>query len=375
MITKRRLALLSSLSAAPAFAAPFLAIGDNAELFLTARAEVRYEDNITFAPDNELEDEVFEVSPGVELLFGKNSLTKGSFTAFERLTAYSDHNELNSNLTNLLFNSTYDGARLDLRANASFRELNQNSRDARAAATLVRRDSYAAGLNAEYAVSEKSKVGLGGRYNRTQYKSGGFNNQKNYTVPANYYFAITEKVDLSAGVQYRKNIVSAPNADSEDYYFNVGARGEFTPKLSGSFSVGYTLRDHEDSTRGDDSTIGLKAGLSYAYSPKTTFTLNLSNDFETGADASGIETASVGVGVNTSITAAWSVNATVAYSRYDYLATNRTDNYVVGGVGVAYTYNEYLSFDAGYTINDNSSDIGRAEFTANVFRIAANLRY
>ncbi len=377
MITKRRLALLSSLSVTPAFAAPFLAIGDNAELFLTARAEVRYEDNITFAPNNELSDEIFELSPGVELLFGKNSLTKGSFTAFERLTAYSDHNELNSNLTNLLFDSSYDSARLDLRANASFRELNQNSRDARLAAALVRRDVYAAGLNGEYSITEKSKVGLGGRYTRTQYKSGTFANQKNYTVPANYYFAITEKVDLSAGVQYRKNIVSASNADSEDYYFNVGARGEFTPKLSGSFSVGYTLRDHENSARGDDSTIGVKAGLAYAYSPKTTLSLDLSNDFETGADAAGIETSSIALGVNTSLTAAWSLSATLGYSRYDYLAaaSNRTDNYIVAGVGVGYAYNEYLSFDAGYTINDNSSDLAAAEFTANVFRIAANLRY
>ncbi len=65
MITKRRLVLLSSLSAAPAFAAPFLAIGDNAELFLTGRTEVRYEDNVTFSSSDELEDEAFEVTPGV----------------------------------------------------------------------------------------------------------------------------------------------------------------------------------------------------------------------------------------------------------------------------------------------------------------------
>lgn len=379
MITKRRLALLSTLSAAPAFAAPFLAIGDNAELFLTARTEVRYEDNITYVSNGELKDEVFEVTPGAEITFGKNSLAKGSLAFFERITSYSDNSDLNSNLSNLIFNSKYDGARLQLGADASFRELNQNSRDVRNAATLVRRDVYAAGLDSEYALTEKSKIGLGGKYGRTQYKTSGFFDQKNYTVPANYYFAITEKVDLSAGVQYRKNDVNdltpGVNSDSEDYYFNVGARGEFTAKLSGKFNVGYLVRNPDAANVDDESSIGVNAGLSYAYSPKTTFTLDLSNDFETGSDARGTETSTITVGANTSLTAAWSVGATVGYSKIDYLTGSRQDDYLVGGISATYVYNEHVNFEAGYSINDNSSDAAGAEFTANVFRLAANFRY
>jgi hypothetical protein len=377
MITKRRLALLSALSATPAFAAPFLAIGDNAELFLTARTEVRYEDNITYASDTALdpalEDEVFEVSPGAEIVFGKNSLTKGAFGAFEKITSYSDNNDLNSNLTNLIFTSKYDGAKLDLNADASFRELNQNSRDI-LGATLVRRDAYAASLNGEYSVTEKSKVGLGGRYDRTQYKSGGFVDQKNYTIPANYYFAITEKVDLSAGVQYRQNDLNAVDRDSEDYYFNVGARGEFTPKLSGKFSVGYLMRDPDAAGADDETSIGVKTGLAYAYSPKTTFTLDLSNDFETDAVASGTETSSVSVGVTTSLSAALQATAIAGYSKYDYIGSDREDDYFVGGVSFTYILNEHVNFDAGYSINDNDSSAG-ASFTANVVRVAANFRY
>lgn len=375
MITKRRLALLTSFTAAPAFAAPFLAIGDNAELFLTARTEVRHEDNVTFSSDNEIKDEVFEVVPGAEILFGKNSVTKGSFQVFERLVSFSDHTSLNSNLSNLVFESNYSGAKLELGANASFRELNQNSRDTANAATLVRRDAYAAGLNGEYALTEKSKIGLAGRYDRTHYKVDPYVDQTNYTVPANYYFAITEKVDLSAGVQYRKNEVDAPNADSDDYYFNVGSRGEFTPKLSGKFNVGYNLRKPEASGADDETGLGLNAGLVYAYSPKTSFTLDLSRDFSTASDASGTELSSLMLGASTNLTAAWAVNANLGYSQYDYLAGGRTDDYIVAGVGVTYTYNEFVNIEAGYTFNDNSSDISTAEFTANVLRIAANFRY
>jgi hypothetical protein len=342
MITKRRLALLSALSATPAFAAPFLAIGDNAELFLTARTEVRYEDNVTFAsdtgPTSALEDEVFEVSPGAEVVFGKNSLTKGAFGAFEKITSYSDNNNLNSNLTNIIFTSKYDGAKLDLNADASFR-----------GAILVRRDVYAASLNGEYSVTEKSKVGLGGRYDRTQYKTSSFVDQKNYTVPVDYYFAITEKVDLSAGAQYRRNDVAIANADSEDYYFNVGARGEFTAKLSGKFTVGYVTRN--------------------------TFTLDLNNDFETDASAFSTETSSISLGVTTSLTAALRATAIVGYSQYDYVDFNREDDYFVGGISFNYIINEHVNLDAGYSINDNDSNLGAASFTANVVRIAANFRY
>ncbi len=374
MITKRRLALLSSLSVAPAFAAPFLAIGDNAELFLTARTEVRYEDNVTFSNTSELEDEAFEVSPGAEIVFGKNTLTKGAFAAYERITSYSDNSDLNSNLTNLVFTSKYDGAKLDLNADASFRELNQNSRDIRGA-FLVRRDVYFAGLDGEYSLTEKSKLGLGGKYDRTQYKTGGFIDQKNYTVPANYYFAITEKVDLSAGVQYRHNDLSIDGGDSDDYYFNVGARGEFTAKLSGKFSVGYLLRDADASGVDNETSIGLKAGLAYAFSPKTTFTLDLNNDFETDSTASGSENASVMLGATTGLTAALTATVNFGYSQFDYIYADRKDNYFVGGVSFNYILNEHVNFDAGYSINDNDSDVNDASFTANVVRIAANFRY
>lgn len=374
MITKRRLALLSTISAAPVFAAPFLAIGDNAELFLTARTEARYEDNVTFSPDNEIKDEVFEVVPGAELLFGKNSLTKGSFKAFERLVAFSDNTNLNSDLANLVFDSKYSGAKLNLGANASFRELNQNSRDL-VGTTLVRRDATAAGLNGEYALTEKSKVALGGRYDRTHYKVNPYVDQTNYIVPANYYFAVTEKVDLSSGVQYRKNDLDALNADSDDYYFNVGSRGEFTAKLSGKFNLGYNLRKFEASNRDDETGLGVNAGLVYAYSPKTNLTLDLSRDFSVASNAAATEVSSAMFGATTSLTAEWSVSANLGYYQYDYLSGGRTDDYMLAAVGVTYAYNEYVSLEAGYTYNDNSSDLAGATFSANVITFAANFRY
>lgn len=379
MITKRRLALLSTLATTPVFAAPFLAIGDNAELFLTARAEARYEDNVTYADDSVgnpvIEDEIFEFNAGADLVFGKNSLTRGNIAFYERFLAYSDYNELNEELANFFFNSVYEGAKLNLKTNLSFQELYQNSRET-AGNTLVRRDQYAAGANGELSVTEKSKIGAGLQYGATDYKTAGYIDQENYTVPLNYYFAIRPKIDLSTGVQYRHTDVDVGN-DSDDYYFNVGARGEFTPKLFGSFTVGYTIRDTDASGVDNESLMGLDAGLTYLYSPKTQFTLNLGNDFETSSQGAGQEVASVNLGVQSQIAIDWSARASVGYQEIDYVGTSphRVDDFVTASVGLTYVVNQTVSLEADYTFADNSNDIEVSEFTANTFSLSANFRY
>jgi hypothetical protein len=374
MTTKSRIALLSALAATPAFAAPFLAIGDNAELFLTARAEVRYEDNITFSPDGlEDEDVVLEFAPGAELLFGKNSLTTGSLVVSERFVAYTDHDEFNEELARVAFNSYYDGAKLKLRTEASYRELMQNSRDEQLDGRLVRRDVTTAGVSGEYAATEKSKLGLGLRYGKTDYKTAGFVDRDTWAVPANYYFAITPKVDLSAGIEYSETDVDAANADSERIFYNVGARGDFTPKLTGYFRVGYTTR--EDDFGNDSDMIGLDAGLTYAYSLKTQFTLDLSNDFDSSSGGRGQEIASVNVGIRSNFAVGFSGSLRVGYQNVEYIGSNREDDYLTASISVSYSVNRYLSLDAYYNYLDNSSDVAGAEFEANIIGIAANLRY
>src|SRR5437870_3199696 len=86
------------------YAAPFLAIGDNAELFLTGSAGVSYNDNIFLAdsgPGKE-SDEIINFTPGINLEFGKESLVKGTMSISESLSTYLDHSEMNSQLPHLI---------------------------------------------------------------------------------------------------------------------------------------------------------------------------------------------------------------------------------------------------------------------------------
>lgn len=373
MKNKRPLALLTTLAATPAFAAPFLAIGENAELFLTASTSVRFEDNIDYAPSGaERSDEIFEFTPGLELVFGKSSLTRGSLSIYERFIAYSNNTQFNDQLFNAVFSSTYDGAKLSVKTNASYRELSQTTQDVQA---IIGSTRVAAGVGGELALTEKTKIGVGFQYDNHDYDPPALADRTTYTVPVNYYFAIRPKLDLSAGVRYRKTDVSQGNPDSEDFFFNVGARGEFTPKLTGSFNIGYTIRDTEGGS--DDSLLGFDAGLAYAYSPKTQITLDASNDFDTGSAGNNQEKSSITLGASSMISPAFSLRSSITYQHIDYVGVGggRTDDYVIFSAGATYILNQHINFAASYSHYNNSSNNGPSEFSANVLSLSANFRY
>ena len=71
-----RTTLVSAVLAAAVQAAPFMAIGDGAELFLTGKLGVRSDDNVLLANRAE-SDLIFEFAPGVDLTFGKGAQLQG----------------------------------------------------------------------------------------------------------------------------------------------------------------------------------------------------------------------------------------------------------------------------------------------------------
>ncbi len=354
-------------------AAPFLAIGDNAELFVTATTGVRYEDNTLLTENNTVDDVVLQFVPGIELIFGKNSLYSGSFVAQESITHYLDNDSIDSNLESFFFKSDYAFSRLSMSLDASYKMLEQNSRDVTNAATLTRRDTYDVSFNGEYGLTEKIKFGSGVSYSNTNYKTAGFNDSKSYTVPVNLYYAITPKVDLSIGVRHHETIIeSAP--DFKDDYYNIGARGEFTPKLSGHFSVGFTDRQPEAGK--SSSLIGMDFDLSYAFSPKTNFTFNASNDFSASSvGGTSQEVLSFTFGGTTQITSQLSTSASVTFQQADYTPGGRSDDFIVFNISASYAFNQHISTSLTYNFQQNDSSLAGASFTANVISLNASFRY
>lgn len=364
-----RLLALSLTMATAAYPAPFLAVGDGAELFLTAGLGVRADDNV-FLASNKVDDVIFDISPGVELVFGKGSLTKGSLSYTENISRYSQNGSLDAELSSLRFNSNYDDGKTKFTVIASYNQLNQNTVDVRAGGVLSRRDVTSADVGGETSVSGKSKVAARIRYNDTDYKRAGFRDLTTVGIPVNYYYAVTSKVDLSLGARYRSTEVQN-GIDSTDMFYRIGARGEFTPNMTGSIQVGVGQRDFD--VGGTKDIFDLDASLKLSLSPKSALDLTASNDFGVSGTGQEQKNFSLGATLISKVSDQLALRAGLNFRNIDYYT--REDDYVEGNLGVDYTVSKNVTIRGGYTYRSNDSELAGGDFTNSVFNLAANFRY
>jgi hypothetical protein len=361
-------------------AAPFLAIGDGAELFATGTLGVRADDNI-FLATNATSDTIFDINPGLTLEFGKNADLKGSLALVEAFANYADHSALNTNLFSGDLLTKYDDGKTKLIFNVGYHELNQNTVDTRptnpVGGFLVRRDQFQVAANGEVEVSQITSVAAGVSFEHMNYKRSGYGDFDELKVPINFYYKWTEKTDLSLGYTY-SNFQTQIGQDSNDNFFNVGMRGELLPLLKGEVKVGVDTRNV--SGGGSRTDLGLDASATYAYSPKTNLTFNLSNNHGTSPQGVQQKNFSLGTQANFAIDSAWAVNAglswrNIAYARFGAIGPHE-DDYIEGTVGTTYTVNSWVKINANYTYRNNSTNNSNgSEFTGNVFSLSASLRY
>lgn len=371
-----RILLVAASTVAVTKAAPFMAIGDGAELFATGTVGVRGDDNILLAPSGQrTSDTIIDIVPGVELDFGKNAQVQGALTLQDDISKYTSHHRYDTNLFQGDFVGKYDDGKMKLAFNAGYHELNQNTVDVRG---LIRRDIGTLGSSGEVAVSEITSVGAGIQFSHENYHPRNFVDSDTTSVPLNFYYKYTPKVDLSVGYTYRDYAAKNGLAvDSKDHFFNVGARGEFTPKLTGKFAVGYTRRNFDGgfSSRG---LLGVDASFAYEVSPKSTLQLGATNDFGTSPQGQQQKNLTINLLGTTKITEEFSVNAGVSYRsiRYDFATTNsRTDDYFEGTFGASYVVSANLRFIGSYVYRNYNTDLVGSDFTNNVLSFAANIRY
>lgn len=352
---------------AKCIAAPFLAVGDSAELFINGNLGVRADDNIFLASAKD-DDVVFDVAPGLELAFGKGGQIQGAFTLVDAFTSYADHSNLNTNLASTNVKASYDDGKLKMNAALGYTELNQNTADIRG---LTRRDVFSTDLSGELQVSQLLSFGTGASFSHENYKRSGYADSDSLTIPFNLYYATTPKTDLSLGYRYR-DYQTTIGSDSTDQFFNIGARGEFTPKLSGSFAVGMNTRKRA-SGGSDDSDLGLDASFNYSISEKLGLSLGASRDFSTSPQGAQQQNTTVNAQLSVKINSLWGASAGVSYRSIDY--PTRTDEYYEGTLGASYAFNSMIRIGGTYTYRQYFSDLSASEFTNNVFALTASIRY
>jgi hypothetical protein len=355
-------------------------VGESAELFLTGAIAARTDDNIFLNDLGEVDDTIFEIAPGLQLAFGQGSQTTGSLEVVETFSRYLDNDALDDELLSAAFVTAYDDSKLKLSLDAAYRELNQSTRDVRGS-TLIRRDVLDVGADSEINISDKSSTGLGVSWNDIGYDSSDYIDQEALTIPFNYYYAVSEKLDVSAGFRYRKTSLATRSGDSTDYYYNVGARLPVTEKISGFFSVGFNQRSPE--VGGDETGVGAEASLRYQATEKTHLDLSLANDYTTSAEGISQKTFIVSPTLTTKFSAQWEGSLGFSYQQIEYF-NGRNDDYIEGRLGVAYRIGEHATLRGGYNYRSNDSDLvftdssGRArsaDFDNSVISLSADLRF
>ncbi len=353
-----------------------MAVGDNAELFVTAAASIQLDDNIYMDPDiptaPAIDDVIYSFTPGVDLVFGKGSVTKGNLYYREEIRRYSDNGNQDTELSNVGLKTSYDNGVTKADFNASYAQIAQNDNNTfNSVGVIARREVTALGAKLEFAISEKTSVAGGASFDKTEYAQASYTDSDVLSIPVDVYYKATAKLDWSLGYRYRSTELSGSGRDSTDHFFNIGARGEFTPKLNGQIRVGVTQRSFD--VGGDDSTFGLDGRLTYLFSEKTSYNLTFGNDYGSSGFGESTENFNLGVNVTSKISEVWSLMGGLNYRKGEF--PTRTDDFIDASLSATYTLNNVVNFTASYTYRNNASDSALAEFTNNVFSIGANIRY
>ena len=355
---------------------PKIDLGKNASLHFTADLGARYDDNVFLINKNKKSDEILSATPGVVFAFGQSSLTNGSLSYQESFLKYIHKTSTPQQLGTGAGNFGYSNERLDLRANAGYVQSSQNQENffIPGQRTVVHRDQLDLGSDAEVHFTEKTSASAGATYSDTHYRTPGLVGNHSIGLPANLYYSIRPKVDLSAGFTHSeiKTPGHGPGSTQMNNYYNLGARGDFTPKLTGGFSVGYTTSTVTQSK--NTSLFAFYGNFGYELRPKTNLALTASRSFGAGAQGEQTKNTSLALTASTAFSPRWQGSAGLTYQNTGYPSA-RTDNDVMGTVSATHIFSTKVNATLSYSLNNNFSNVSTAEYMDNILSLDIGLRY
>lgn len=387
-------------------AAPLISIGDNVDVFFNGSSSLKWQSNVFYVEDNEQDDYLLTVSPGLEVNVGRglSNLDLSIVTRYDILR-YDELSELDTELFHIKAISSYKASRWDATGLISFDENQSATTDGTRAARgdLVETETTRANFDSEYRMSPKFSVGSGVRYSDREYTShDSLADRETFTIPVDIFYELTPKIDLSIGYQYitsdigeiqsgnMTNGIFIDSYDKESHFFNIGARGDLLPKLSGFFKVGYRITDPDDSNvttyldsvRSDSTTdkdslgtFGMDADFTYLVTPKVTARLKLRRGFGIGGEGQSTTDTSADLSASYSMNANYSASVFSRYSLKEY-ELNSDDDTIYGlGARLSYVPNQYWSFSTGYAYSENDSDRVGQSYDSHTIDLSASLRY
>jgi hypothetical protein len=358
----------------------------NTSLYLTAQLGVRYDDNIFLSSTDKVKDSVFTLAPGADFQYGENSLAHGSVVYQEAFQRYAENKVGNASLGTGNADFAYDSGATSVKAAAALQQLYQTNVDLLGTGTkeLTRSNLMSLDGSLESQLTGKLSGTIGTDFNWTDYQTQGLVSTETTSVPVKLYFKSTPKVDLSAGVTYAIDNPKGGGPTGRDFFYNVGARGSFTPKLSGEFSVGYQIRAVADNPQ--QRLLAFNGTLNYDIAPKTTSALVFSRQFSTSALGESLVNSNYSFSVSNDLTSRWQAGGSITYRDTDYgpavftvqnhpVSSDRRDKDWEAGLFTSLSYSKWLTATANYAFRTNHSTISPADFSDDILSLTFTFRY
>ena len=227
------------------------------------------------------------------------------------------------------------------------------------------------GFNVRYNHSEKFGVGGGTSYSHRFYQTDSSRpNQPNFdfaTLPlsARAFYIYSEKLDFFTNYTFSRT--KASNAgrseltSSRSHSISVGADGEFSEKLTGTASIGYSVLDFDHSGTPNKQNVITSIGANLKFNSKTSSNFNLSRSFSPTSTGESSFTTSFGAGLTHRFTEDWSGNANISTS-FSEITNTDNDNQEIDSYGFGFSTTKRLSrvFTTTASYNLTYADSSRA---------------
>ncbi len=364
-------------------AEPLLSFGPDVPLFITAAASVRYDDNVNLTPTNRQGDTIYVLIPGTDFHYSTQVFSAG-LTLNEQFINYASKadSQLNGQLANLAGNLSYTGSETQFATAASYIQQNQSTLAISSINQTIQQSVAQASANGSWGVTAKTRLGVGASFARTEYPETGFNDSDVWSFPANVYYAVAPKLDLTLGYTRSRTTLADGIGDTTDDFYNVGAQGDFTPKLTGQFQVGITQLEPDGATSlgngaTKENTLGVGSSFVYQLSPKSTLNFSANSGFSTSPLGTNQKVYTIGANGNFALSEAWSVTLGGTYNDTAYLTAPpiRTDHFWVGDLGLTYIWTSTTQFEAQYIFRKDSTTLAYAGFDDNVVTLTASSKF
>ncbi len=190
----------------------------------------------------------------------------------------------------------------------------------------------------------------------------------------------TELFEYTLTVDYDHSEYSRETGNLNDitrkgYRLNIGARGEFTPKISGSASVGIGRNEYSGDLDGSDNDWSTSADVSWRPSERRSLTLNASRGTSFDALGQAYNRLEAGLSFRQGMSGGFAGVLRGSVGEYDFSDTGslRKDKFIRLGAGVDYNLTGRFSAGLHYNWTDRTSDTARYEFSQ--YEIAASASY